>query len=169
METCNLNSSAKAVTYFLLYVFGVVGLGLIAFGLYIIFVPWNSQQINFYEACGICLVLFGFCFTLITTFGYLGVANQIKRLGGGYTGRTAIAVFLVFSAALFVAFVFLYIYTLVVMDHFTSTIDKLDSGSTASYSEEEKVLLHHFNNIFFTGTTDCQSKFVLCFNNVLLK
>ena len=81
MEPVDWNEYVKIVARILIFLFILVGLAFVGYGLYIVFLPWGGAERAFYEACGICLVLFGSGFATISIFGFMAVDNQIMSFG----------------------------------------------------------------------------------------
>ena len=70
----SLNNNVKFWSQLLTFIYILIGLLCIGYGLYIVFLPWGN---------GICMTLFGSCLCCVSYLGHLSTIYQTRKYGTG--------------------------------------------------------------------------------------
>ena len=79
----SLNNNVKFWSQLLTFIYILIGLLCIGYGLYIVFLPWGNSNRDAYEATGICMTLFGSCLCCVSYLGHLSTIYQTRKYGTG--------------------------------------------------------------------------------------
>jgi hypothetical protein len=80
----SLNGPVKCCAELLAVLNVFIGLAVMGYGLYVVFLPWGGVDRGTYIAVGVTLTLFGSALVAVSLFGYVAAVHQLTRYGQRY-------------------------------------------------------------------------------------